>query len=261
MMMKLNMNILPKYIFSGVRQFFPNERHISRTFSESVLILMYQGTLRFSEDGQEIELKPGEYYIQICNKKQKGNIKSDSPHYYYVHFDGTFSTDAQLPIRGVFDAEKMQPILDDLSNLALNSTFVEKQKCFFAILTELLTHNSLNNNVEKIRIYLQEHFIEKIQIKDLERIVFLTSNQIINIFKEYYGITPHKYLTELRLNEACELLLSTRRSLNTIAENVGYNDYSIFYKAFYARYNMSPLEYRKLSKKNRSAILGKEPPK
>ena len=102
---------------------------------------------------------------------------------------------------------------------------------------------------------------EKIQIKDLERIVFLTSNQIINIFKEYYGITPHKYLTELRLNEACELLLSTRRSLSTIAENVGYNDYSIFYKAFYARYNMSPLEYRKLSKKNRSAILGKEPPK
>ena len=63
--MKLDMNILPNYIFSGVRQFFPNEKHISRTFSESVLILMYKGTLRFNEDGLDVELKPGEYYFQI----------------------------------------------------------------------------------------------------------------------------------------------------------------------------------------------------
>ena len=259
--MKLDMNILPNYIFSGVRQFFPNERHINRTFSESVLILMYKGVLRFNEDGNDIELKPGEYYIQVCNKKQKGKIKSSSPHYYYIHFDGSFSNNGQLPIRGFFDMEKLQPFLDDLSNLALNSTHVEKQKCFFAILTELLKQTTSNNTVEKIRMYLMENYKEKIKIKDLEKIIFLTTNQIINIFKEFHGITPHKYVTEIRLNEACELLLSTNRSLRTISENVGFSDYSIFYKAFFSKFKLSPMEYRKLSNKNRSAIIGKEPPK
>ena len=63
--MKLDMNILPKYIFSGIRQFFPNEKHINRTFQECVLILMFKGTLRFNEGDVDIELNPGEYYIQI----------------------------------------------------------------------------------------------------------------------------------------------------------------------------------------------------
>ena len=116
-----------------------------------------------------------------------------------------------------------------------------------------------NYYIQMLQEYLQENYKEKIRIKDLENYVYLTKNQIINIFKETYGITPHKYITELRLNEACELLLSTTRSLITIAYSVGYSEYSIFYKAFYARFKISPLEYRTLSDKNRSAIIGKEP--
>ena len=257
--MKLDMNILPKYIFSGIRQFFPNEKHINRTFHECVLILMFKGTLRFNESGTDIELNPGEYYIQIKNKKQKGIKISDSPYYYYIHFDAEFSQNGDLPIKGFFDMEKMQLLVNDIQNLALNATFVEKQKCFFAILSELLISHKTNNVVEKIRIYLQENYYKDITIKDLENLVFLTKNQIINIFKDSTGVTPHKYLTELRLKEACELLLSTTRTLNIIANNVGYNEYSIFYKAFYSKFKLSPMEYRKLSNKNRRVIIGKEP--
>ena len=257
--MKFNMNILPNYIFSGVRQFFPNEKHATRIFPQSVLILMYKGVLRFCEDDQEVELNPGEYYFQICNKNQIGKLPSDSPHYYYIHFDGNFSSDGQLPLRGLFDIEKMQPLLDYLINLAPNSTLIEKQKSFFVILTELFTYNQQNTIVEKIRLYLQENYKQKTKIKDLERHFFMTKNQIIKIFKNFYGITPHKYIIELRLNEACELLLSTSRTLGKIAENVGFDDYSIFYKAFYSKFKISPNEYRKLSNKNRWAIIGKSP--
>ena len=259
--MKLNLNIMPHFKYFNVRQFFPNEKHIDRTFHESVLLLIYKGVLRFNEAGKDIELKPGEYYIQKSHQKQKGLFLSDSPNYYYIHFDGTFSEDGELPIRGNFDMEKMEPLINDLSNLALNATVVEKQKCFFAVLSELLTHHRTNNIVEKIRNYLQENYKKNIKIKDFENYVFLTKNQIINLFKETYGITPHKYITEMRLNDACELLLSTNRSLAVVANNVGYNDYSIFYKAFMKKYSISPQDYRKLSDKNRSVIIGKEPSK
>ena len=253
------MNILPKYIFSGVRQFFPDEKHINRTFSEDVLILMYKGTLNFNEAGHNIELSAGEFYFQLKNKKQRGIQKSDSPHYYYIHFDGTFAVDGHLPTRGYFDTETMQPLLNELLNLPLNSTLVDKQKCFYAILAELLKNHKSNKTAEKIQLYLQENFRKKISINDLEKIVFLSKNQIINIFKASFGITPYKYLTELRLLEACELLLSTSRSLITIANNVGYSDYSIFYKAFYTKFKVTPKEYRMLSNKNKSITIGKEP--
>ena len=257
--MKLDMNILPKFNLSGVRQFLPGEKHINRIFNESVLILMYKGTLRFNEAGQNIELKAGEYYFQMSNKKQKGTQVSDSPHYYYIHFDGSFSIDGHLPLRGLFDTEKMQPYLDELQHLPLTSTTIEKQKCFYTILTELLKNNNTNKEVEIIHKYLQENFRRNISIKEIERVVFLSRNQIINVFKEAFGITPYKYITEIRLLEACELLLSTNRSLNTIANNVGYNDYSIFYKAFYSKFKISPSEYRKINIKNRAILIGKDP--
>ncbi len=259
--MKLDMNTLPTFIFSGVRQFFPNEKHINRTFKECVLILMYKGVLRFNEGGKDIELNPGEYYFQIKNIGQKGIVASDSPHYYYIHFDATFSPDGHLPLRGYFDTEEMQPYLNELQSLPLNSTFLEKQKCFFTILAELLKSHKSNKTVEKIQLYLQENFRGKTSIKDLEEIVFLSRNQIINVFKEAFGVTPYRYITELRLQEACELLLSTTRTLSTIAANVGYSDYSIFYKAFYAKYKISPQEYRRLKNKNRSIVIGKDPSK
>ena len=257
--MKLDMNILPKYIFSGVRQFFPNEKHINRIFSEDVLILMYKGTLNFNEAGHNIELNAGEYYFQIKNKKQKGIHKCNSPHYYYIHFDGSFDVNGHLPVRGHFDMEKMKPYLNEMQNLALNSTNVEKQKCFFSILSELLKNQSSNEIAERIHTFFQENFKNKISIKGLEKIFFISKNQITELFKESFGTTPHKYITELRLLEACELLLSTNRSLTTIANNVGYSDYSIFYKAFYAKFKISPKEYRILSDKNKSITIGKEP--
>ena len=257
--MKLDMNILPKYIFSGVRQFFPKEKHINRTFEEDVLILMYKGILKFNEAGVNIELSPGEYYFQIKNKKQKGIKESLTPHYFYIHFDGSFSPKGHLPIRGEFDIEKMRPLINELQNLPLNSTSLERQKCFYAILTELLKNEKTNKIAEQIHTYIQENYNKKISIEQLERIFFISKNQITTIFKESYEITPHKYITELRLLEACELLLSTNRSLSTIANNVGYNDYSIFYKAFYAKFQISPKEYRMLSNKNKSITIGKEP--
>jgi AraC-like DNA-binding protein len=93
----------------------------------------------------------------------------------------------------------------------------------------------------------------------LSSFTFISKNQMTELFKESFGTTPHKYITELRLLEACELLLSTNRSLTTIANNVGYSDYSIFYKAFYAKFKISPKEYRILSDKNKSITIGKEP--
>ena len=118
-----------------------------------------------------------------------------------------------------------------------------------------------NDTTEKIRLYIQNNYTKNISIKDLENLVFLSKNQIIKLFKKNYNMTPHKYIIEIRLDNACDLLLSTDRTINTIASSVGFSDYSIFYKAFVNKYGISPEEYRHLSNKSKSPIKGTNPPK
>ncbi len=64
--------------------------------------------------------------------------------------------------------------------------------------------------------------------------------QFENIFK----ITPKKYLIELRLQKACELLESTDFPIKTIAFSVGFDDQLSFSKFFKSQLGLSPTRYR-----------------
>jgi transcriptional regulator GlxA family with amidase domain len=64
-------------------------------------------------------------------------------------------------------------------------------------------------------------------------------------FKLAIGKTPVKYLHEMRLNNAKELLQSSNLSVTEIAYKVGYNDMSYFAKLFKEELYVSPREYRK----------------
>jgi transcriptional regulator GlxA family with amidase domain len=64
-------------------------------------------------------------------------------------------------------------------------------------------------------------------------------------FKLAIGKTPIKYLHEMRLNNAKELLQSSNLSVAEIAYKVGYNDMSYFAKLFKKELYVSPKEYRK----------------
>ena len=51
------------YRHASFRYFEKNEHHITRFCIDNVLLLVYEGVLRFSEDGEEKEVRAGEYYI------------------------------------------------------------------------------------------------------------------------------------------------------------------------------------------------------
>ena len=51
-MIGLNLDALPEYLFSSMRNFEKNECHVRRICSDDVLLLVFKGVLRFSEDGK-----------------------------------------------------------------------------------------------------------------------------------------------------------------------------------------------------------------
>lgn len=105
MMDGLDLQKLPMYHASAHKVFRPGEKHVRRIAGEDVLILMLEGTLHFLENGEQIDLEKGEYYIQRRGLLQEGRIPSDDARYYYIHFTGcvwTVTADASASGNGGF---------------------------------------------------------------------------------------------------------------------------------------------------------------
>lgn len=69
------------------------------------------------------------------------------------------------------------------------------------------------------------------------------------IFKEIYGAAPMKYLTERKLERACELLSQSDRGIMDIALESGFNSLGTFNRNFKSHYHLTPSEYRLEKKK------------
>lgn len=65
------------------------------------------------------------------------------------------------------------------------------------------------------------------------------------LFTRYYGISPMKYLTDLRISHAKELLAEQTCSVQEISEKVGYSGVYSFSRAFKNHTGISPIQYRK----------------
>ena len=103
-------------------------------------------------------------------------------------------------------------------------------------------------------VYL-EHKSEKnmpksvMRINDIIGFSSYSHSQFIKIFKTYVGKTIIEYVTDLRIAHAAKLLSSTDLKVITIASKVGYDNQSFFAQKFKDRYNVSPVEYRRATRK------------
>jgi AraC-like DNA-binding protein len=90
--------------------------------------------------------------------------------------------------------------------------------------------------------FMHAHHDQELSLDDMGRRFALTPFQLIRAFKKTVGLTPHAYLTQLRLNQACRLL----RRATPIAEAaaaVGFYDQSALTRHFKRSYGITPLQY------------------
>lgn len=102
---------------------------------------------------------------------------------------------------------------------------------------------SVNKNeiVTKIMQYFEEHYSEKISLDIISETMYVSPFYISKIFKTVTGDTPIRYLINVRLDKARELLLTRpEMSVHEIAEMVGYDDAYHFSKLFKKRFGASP---------------------
>lgn len=235
---------------ASMRYFEVGEHHVNRVLPYDVLLLVYDGVLRFSEDGIEYEVTPGHYHLQKAHTLQKGTLVSDKPSYFYVHFNAEWADTAYtLPKLGDFSYSQLKNKIENLDKIAHSDfSYTEKTCLFYEILCTLNnnnTNNNTNNTASEIRSYITSNFLGEISLDDICRTFSYSKNHIINIFKAEYQMTPLEYINDLKLKKAMHLLESTSDSAESIAMECGFNCYSHFYKLFQKKTGFSPAKWRK----------------
>lgn len=101
---------------------------------------------------------------------------------------------------------------------------------------------------ERMHIFINEHFNEKITIERLCQIEHLSANYLSYFFKNvsYWGLPRHVNFVRVRHSEF--LLLTTDMNISEISYEVGFSDPKFYYKTFKTWYGHTPLQHKKMYK-------------
>jgi AraC family transcriptional regulator of arabinose operon len=106
----------------------------------------------------------------------------------------------------------------------------------------------------KVVEYINAHYIEDLHISDLARIAHLSVSRFAHIFKNQYKISPSAFVENQRIAKARELLLSTHRSVQEIADMTGFSNQFHFSARFKKLTGQSPSQFRKLPRTDRHTL-------
>ena len=98
--------------------------------------------------------------------------------------------------------------------------------------------------VEELDTYIRENCSDEISNTELGAIFGYHPFYISRMLKEKKGITLRQYVISYRLKAAKRMLETTAKTVNEIAEQLGFTDASYFTKVFKGELGETPKEYR-----------------
>jgi AraC family transcriptional regulator len=96
-----------------------------------------------------------------------------------------------------------------------------------------------------VTAYIEAHLGEPIPLHALAKLVHLSSYYFCRAFKQSFGIPPHRYHINRRIERAKTLLADPASSVTEIALELGFSETSSFSAAFRHTTGVTPTEYRR----------------
>lgn len=119
----------------------------------------------------------------------------------------------------------------------------------YETLSRSFAYNKLNkideSRMDKVFSHTLTNFREKISIEDVAILCNLSSTSFCRYFKMITNKSYFDFLTEVRLNHACRLIIDSDLTMQHIAVESGFENTSNFYRHFKKFKGITPTEYRK----------------
>lgn len=104
---------------------------------------------------------------------------------------------------------------------------------------------SRDTKFQSIISYVREHTNFPISTSHIAAEFGYNSNYLSGLFKKEIGISLSDFIMRTKLEESCELLLYTKKSILEISEYLCFCSQSYFQRAFKKQYGVTPMQYRK----------------
>ena len=99
--------------------------------------------------------------------------------------------------------------------------------------------------IKRALFYVEDHYNEKITIKDLAAVTHISPNYFCELFKKHTGRSFLDYLTDIRMKKADELLQNSDLKVYEVARRVGYDNERYFSRVYKEYYGKLPSNSRK----------------
>lgn len=232
-------------------------------YAYNKLYYFIEGEATLILNGDVFTPEPEELFLIPANTPHTYYHNADKPVLkYWSHFNLILDQEKKLnyhkeTVRCKIPKDQIIPLFEalietEMSNhpldvLSEKIALLEILKIFLTQvdLTKILPTQS-NEFSNIINAYIRENLHSGISINKLANLVHLHPNYFIKVFKKHFSVTPMEYVNAMRLQLASKLLTyESAKSIQTIANEAGFNDYRYFSRIFKKKYGVSPSQYKK----------------
>lgn len=125
----------------------------------------------------------------------------------------------------------------------------ESQIYFARLVADHKKKSGVNFHVEEVKKNIISKRFTKISLQEIADELGISKEYMQKLFKKYEGISITEYISDIKIEAACNMLRYLDRKIQEIAEYLHYGSVSHFSTAFQKKMHQSPKEYRDQNRK------------
>ena len=137
---------------------------------------------------------------------------------------------------------------EEILHILFSLFLLELYKCIINKSSSSPDQSSVPPMVYSIINYVKENYGKKLSLEIIAKNLNYSVPNIRKNFKKYMGISISEYILNYRLDQVKNLLTTTSKSMNKIAEECGFSSANYLSLIFREKESLSPLAYRKIKK-------------
>lgn len=145
-------------------------------------------------------------------------------------FKGITDAIENIPVKTSQELDACVTVLQAIATYVLSNQWVAPQRSEFIRHMDRFIENNLENNITVDDICAEFH---------------IRRTRLYSVAKDYLGCSIALYIRKQKIQHACRMLRETDKSINYIAEKVGFSDYGHFSRVFRQVQGISATNYRK----------------
>lgn len=250
----------------GIEQGIPGLGYNYEVLKNAVIHYVTKGYGTFKFNGKVYNLKQGDIFILLKGMQVEYVASIDDPwEYYWIGFSGSNANEylnrTSITNSCVANCEENSKIPQIILNMCeISKTYNPSKSDDILLLKELYSllyalieefpkpfeykDKELHTYIQDSLNFINSNYMHSITVQEIADYVNLSRSYLYKMFIKNLGISPQRYLINLRMYKATLLLKGTKLPIGEVASSVGYSDSLLFSKTFLKHFSMSPLNYR-----------------